>query len=182
MESSKVSALLGELERLRSVGSKSIVFSQWTAFLDLLQIPLSRYTLFLFMLDSEELISFWALYSAISLSFKVNCTRRSSMNIVVFPFMANILVVVLVCMLIRVRKLRKISGLCKWFDPCLYLDDNSFPPISWVLLNIWSYWFCQLPFAIALSIFCVLYFWVNIFIDVHTCAVVIFHLFALMGR
>ncbi|XP_009796533.1 DNA repair protein RAD5A isoform X2 [Nicotiana tabacum] len=42
VESSKVSALLGELERLRSVGSKSIVFSQWTAFLDLLQIPLSR--------------------------------------------------------------------------------------------------------------------------------------------
>ncbi|KAM3398977.1 DNA repair protein RAD5A [Capsicum galapagoense] len=42
VESSKVSALLSELKRLRSVGSKSIVFSQWTAFLDLLQIPLSR--------------------------------------------------------------------------------------------------------------------------------------------
>ncbi|KAL3324815.1 hypothetical protein AABB24_038758 [Solanum stoloniferum] len=42
VESSKVSALLFELKRLHSVGSKSIVFSQWTAFLDLLQIPLSR--------------------------------------------------------------------------------------------------------------------------------------------
>ncbi|KAI3706455.1 hypothetical protein L6452_24209 [Arctium lappa] len=42
MESSKVSALLRELECFRSSGSKSIVFSQWTAFLDLLQIPLSR--------------------------------------------------------------------------------------------------------------------------------------------
>ncbi|XP_006349076.1 putative SWI/SNF-related matrix-associated actin-dependent regulator of chromatin subfamily A member 3-like 2 isoform X2 [Solanum tuberosum] len=41
VESSKVSALLFELKRLHSVGSKSIVFSQWTAFLDLLQIPLS---------------------------------------------------------------------------------------------------------------------------------------------
>ncbi|KAG8371209.1 hypothetical protein BUALT_Bualt13G0063500 [Buddleja alternifolia] len=42
VESSKVSALMHELENLHSVGSKSIVFSQWTAFLDLLQIPLSR--------------------------------------------------------------------------------------------------------------------------------------------
>ncbi|KAF8403208.1 hypothetical protein HHK36_011307 [Tetracentron sinense] len=42
IESSKVSVLLQELENLRSSGSKSIVFSQWTAFLDLLQIPLSR--------------------------------------------------------------------------------------------------------------------------------------------
>ncbi|XP_028551128.1 DNA repair protein RAD5A isoform X2 [Dendrobium catenatum] len=42
VESSKVSALLHELEKLRGSGSKSIVFSQWTAFLDLLQIPLSR--------------------------------------------------------------------------------------------------------------------------------------------
>lgn len=42
VESSKVSLLLHELENLRSSGSKSIVFSQWTAFLDLLQIPLSR--------------------------------------------------------------------------------------------------------------------------------------------
>ncbi|XP_055833348.1 DNA repair protein RAD5A isoform X1 [Solanum dulcamara] len=42
VESSKVSALLSELKRVHSVGSKSIVFSQWTAFLDLLQIPLSR--------------------------------------------------------------------------------------------------------------------------------------------
>ncbi|XP_015873517.3 DNA repair protein RAD5A isoform X1 [Ziziphus jujuba] len=41
-ESSKVVALLRELETLRLSGSKSIVFSQWTAFLDLLQIPLSR--------------------------------------------------------------------------------------------------------------------------------------------
>ncbi|KAJ1279353.1 hypothetical protein BS78_04G149100 [Paspalum vaginatum] len=42
VESSKISALMQELEVLRSSGSKSIVFSQWTAFLDLLQIPLSR--------------------------------------------------------------------------------------------------------------------------------------------
>ncbi|KAL3530434.1 hypothetical protein ACH5RR_009756 [Cinchona calisaya] len=42
VESSKVSALLHELEILKLAGSKSIVFSQWTAFLDLLQIPLSR--------------------------------------------------------------------------------------------------------------------------------------------
>ncbi|XP_020527312.1 putative SWI/SNF-related matrix-associated actin-dependent regulator of chromatin subfamily A member 3-like 2 isoform X1 [Amborella trichopoda] len=42
VESSKVSVLLQQLEILRSLGSKSIVISQWTAFLDLLQIPLSR--------------------------------------------------------------------------------------------------------------------------------------------
>lgn len=41
-ESSKISALLRYLEDLRQLGSKSIVFSQWTAFLDLLQIPLYR--------------------------------------------------------------------------------------------------------------------------------------------
>ncbi|KAL7127161.1 hypothetical protein ABFS83_14G237000 [Erythranthe nasuta] len=42
VESSKVSALMRELGSLHAGGSKSIVFSQWTAFLDLLQIPLSR--------------------------------------------------------------------------------------------------------------------------------------------
>ncbi|KAK4762643.1 hypothetical protein SAY86_008411 [Trapa natans] len=42
VESSKVTVLLHELENLQSLGLKSIVFSQWTAFLDLLQIPLSR--------------------------------------------------------------------------------------------------------------------------------------------
>ncbi|KAB1227332.1 putative SWI/SNF-related matrix-associated actin-dependent regulator of chromatin subfamily A member 3-like 2 [Morella rubra] len=42
VESSKIVVLLRELENLRLLGSKSIVFSQWTAFLDLLQIPLSR--------------------------------------------------------------------------------------------------------------------------------------------
>ncbi|KAF2300729.1 hypothetical protein GH714_015396 [Hevea brasiliensis] len=42
VESSKVNVLLQELENLHSSGSKSILFSQWTAFLDLLQIPLSR--------------------------------------------------------------------------------------------------------------------------------------------
>uniref|UniRef100_A0A803QKU8 Uncharacterized protein n=1 Tax=Cannabis sativa TaxID=3483 RepID=A0A803QKU8_CANSA len=42
VESTKVAVLLRELEALRLSGSKSIVFSQWTAFLDLLQIPLSR--------------------------------------------------------------------------------------------------------------------------------------------
>ncbi|CAH9072757.1 unnamed protein product [Cuscuta europaea] len=42
VESSKVTALLYELEQLRTLNSKSIVFSQWTAFLDLLQIALAR--------------------------------------------------------------------------------------------------------------------------------------------
>ncbi|XP_073221698.1 DNA repair protein RAD5A isoform X2 [Cicer arietinum] len=42
IESCKVTGLLNELENLRSSGSKSIVFSQWTAFLDLLQIPFTR--------------------------------------------------------------------------------------------------------------------------------------------
>lgn len=46
VESSKVTALLHELEQLRAVNSKSIVFSQWTAFLDLLQIALARCGLF----------------------------------------------------------------------------------------------------------------------------------------
>ncbi|CAI9105535.1 OLC1v1004474C1 [Oldenlandia corymbosa var. corymbosa] len=51
VESSKVSALLRELEILRLAGSKSIVFSQWTAFLDLLQIPLSRSNISFLRLD-----------------------------------------------------------------------------------------------------------------------------------
>ncbi|XP_024023789.1 DNA repair protein RAD5A [Morus notabilis] len=42
VESTKVAVLLRELEMLRISGSKSIVFSQWTAFLDILEIPLSR--------------------------------------------------------------------------------------------------------------------------------------------
>ncbi|KAB2050412.1 hypothetical protein ES319_A13G244000v1 [Gossypium barbadense] len=42
VESTKMVVLLQELENLRSSGSKCILFSQWTAFLDLLQIPLSR--------------------------------------------------------------------------------------------------------------------------------------------
>lgn len=43
-ESSKVAMLMEFLESLRSSGSgeKSIVFSQWTSFFDLLQIPLKR--------------------------------------------------------------------------------------------------------------------------------------------
>ncbi|PPR89409.1 hypothetical protein GOBAR_AA31268 [Gossypium barbadense] len=44
VESTKMVVLLQELENLRSSGSKCILFSQWTAFLDLLQIPLSRVT------------------------------------------------------------------------------------------------------------------------------------------
>ncbi|KAJ6817439.1 putative SWI/SNF-related matrix-associated actin-dependent regulator of chromatin subfamily A member 3-like 2 [Iris pallida] len=51
VESSKVSILLQELENLRTSSSKSIVFSQWTAFLDLLQIPLSRRNLTFVRLD-----------------------------------------------------------------------------------------------------------------------------------
>lgn len=43
-ESSKISSLFECLERIRdsSSGEKSIVFSQWTTFLDLLEIPLKR--------------------------------------------------------------------------------------------------------------------------------------------
>ncbi|XP_010535657.1 PREDICTED: putative SWI/SNF-related matrix-associated actin-dependent regulator of chromatin subfamily A member 3-like 2 isoform X2 [Tarenaya hassleriana] len=51
VESSKTIALLQELENLRSSGSKSILFSQWTAFLDLLQIPLSRNNISFVRLD-----------------------------------------------------------------------------------------------------------------------------------
>ncbi|KAL1544086.1 DNA repair protein rad5a [Salvia divinorum] len=51
VESSKVSALMGELGNLESAGSKSIVFSQWTAFLDLLQIPFSRSNITFLRLD-----------------------------------------------------------------------------------------------------------------------------------
>lgn len=42
VESTKIAVLLKELENLRQSDSKSILFSQWTAFLDILQIPLSR--------------------------------------------------------------------------------------------------------------------------------------------
>lgn len=51
VESSKVSALMSELGNLQSGGTKSIVFSQWTAFLDLLQIPLSRSNISFLRLD-----------------------------------------------------------------------------------------------------------------------------------
>uniref|UniRef100_J3LDE0 SWI/SNF-related matrix-associated actin-dependent regulator of chromatin subfamily A member 3-like 2 n=1 Tax=Oryza brachyantha TaxID=4533 RepID=J3LDE0_ORYBR len=51
VESSKISFLLRELEVLRSSGAKTIVFSQWTAFLDLLQIPLSRHNFSFARLD-----------------------------------------------------------------------------------------------------------------------------------
>ncbi|KAL2981643.1 hypothetical protein AAZX31_13G301500 [Glycine max] len=51
VESCKVTVLLNELENLRSSGSKSIVFSQWTAFLDLLQIPFTRNNISFVRLD-----------------------------------------------------------------------------------------------------------------------------------
>ncbi|XP_021767366.1 DNA repair protein RAD5A-like [Chenopodium quinoa] len=51
VESTKISSLLCELENLRSSGSKSIVFSQWTAFLDLLEIPLTRNNISFLRLD-----------------------------------------------------------------------------------------------------------------------------------
>ncbi|KAG2371472.1 DNA repair protein [Vigna angularis] len=51
VESCKVTALLNELQNLRSSGSKSIVFSQWTAFLDLLQIPFARNNISFVRLD-----------------------------------------------------------------------------------------------------------------------------------
>ncbi|XXG45426.1 hypothetical protein AAC387_Pa02g0510 [Persea americana] len=41
-ESSKVSKLVSFLERIQASGEKSIVFSQWTSFLDLLQVPLRK--------------------------------------------------------------------------------------------------------------------------------------------
>ncbi|XVF19793.1 hypothetical protein REPUB_Repub11eG0141500 [Reevesia pubescens] len=51
VESTKVVVLLQELEKLCLSGSKSILFSQWTAFLDLLQIPLSRSNITFVRLD-----------------------------------------------------------------------------------------------------------------------------------
>ncbi|MED6132923.1 DNA repair protein rad5a [Stylosanthes scabra] len=51
VESCKVTLLLHELESLRSSGSKSIVFSQWTAFLDILQIPFARNNISFVRLD-----------------------------------------------------------------------------------------------------------------------------------
>ncbi|XP_074312449.1 DNA repair protein RAD5A [Silene latifolia] len=51
VESTKVSSLLSELENLRPSGSKSIVFSQWTAFLDLLEIPFARNNISFLRLD-----------------------------------------------------------------------------------------------------------------------------------
>lgn len=41
-DSCKVTALMKELEELRPSGAKSVIFSQWTAFLDLLEIPFKR--------------------------------------------------------------------------------------------------------------------------------------------
>lgn len=41
-ESSKIMKLLQCLESIRKTGEKSIIFSQWTGFLDLLEIPLRR--------------------------------------------------------------------------------------------------------------------------------------------
>lgn len=41
-DSCKVTTLMKELEELRPSGAKSVVFSQWTAFLDLLEIPFKR--------------------------------------------------------------------------------------------------------------------------------------------
>ncbi|KAH7424297.1 hypothetical protein KP509_11G001600 [Ceratopteris richardii] len=50
-ESAKVSALMHELEALQPEKSKSVVFSQWTAFLDLLEIPLKRKNIKFLRLD-----------------------------------------------------------------------------------------------------------------------------------
>ncbi|EFJ36020.1 hypothetical protein SELMODRAFT_438247 [Selaginella moellendorffii] len=50
-ESSKVEALLHHLQTLSEAGSKSVDFSQWTAFLDLLEIPLKRKTFCFVRLD-----------------------------------------------------------------------------------------------------------------------------------
>ncbi|KAH6770020.1 Helicase protein with RING/U-box domain-containing protein [Perilla frutescens var. hirtella] len=54
-ESSKISKLLDCLEKIRSSGSgeKSIVFSQWTSFLDLLEIPLRRRNLGFLRFDGK---------------------------------------------------------------------------------------------------------------------------------
>lgn len=41
-ESSKITVLMQHLDEARLAGSKSVIFSQWTAFLDLLEIPLKR--------------------------------------------------------------------------------------------------------------------------------------------
>eukprot|EP00250_Pteridium_aquilinum_P000164 c1018_g1_i1 orf=187-3477(+) len=50
-ESSKVVALMHELEALQLTNAKSVVFSQWTAFLDLLEIPLDRKSIKYLRLD-----------------------------------------------------------------------------------------------------------------------------------
>lgn len=67
VESTKISSLLCELENLRTSGSKSIVFSQWTAFLDLLEIPLTRNNTSFLRLDgtlnqqqSERVLNFFS--------------------------------------------------------------------------------------------------------------------------
>ena len=52
-ESSKTSALMKELEALQLTKEKSVVFSQWTAFLDLLEIPLKRYATLLLNLHNQ---------------------------------------------------------------------------------------------------------------------------------
>lgn len=54
-ESSKVSKLLECLERINLLGSgeKSIVFSQWTTFFDLLEIPLKRKRIGFFRFDGK---------------------------------------------------------------------------------------------------------------------------------
>ncbi|KAL8104947.1 DNA repair protein RAD5B [Apium graveolens] len=54
-ESSKVSHLLDCLEKIRSQksGDKSIIFSQWTSFLDLLEIPLKRRNIMFLRFDGR---------------------------------------------------------------------------------------------------------------------------------
>ena len=53
-DSCKVTALMKELEELRPSGDKSVIFSQWTAFLDLLEIPFKRYFKFNVYLSGDE--------------------------------------------------------------------------------------------------------------------------------
>ena len=41
-DSSKVRVLMQHLEEIRERQEKSVVFSQWTAFLDLVEVPMNR--------------------------------------------------------------------------------------------------------------------------------------------
>lgn len=75
VESSKVVALMNELETIRLSGSKSILFSQWTAFLDLLQVPLSRYVIITFFCDELTHLRNYIAFDFVLIE-NSTCTKR----------------------------------------------------------------------------------------------------------